>query len=134
VRLRFVDVGVAGEPYPSPLADLRNAHASGVYVLRSSSSREVLYVGESHAGRLYSTITRHLQGWGRSKGFWSRAGFSRSDPGVTYRRSDVEVAWMVLPDSRAVEAQNRLIRRLRPRDNVVDGPIDPSTWLPDIPF
>ncbi|HJL20438.1 MAG TPA: hypothetical protein RMH99_32525 [Sandaracinaceae bacterium LLY-WYZ-13_1] len=33
----------------------------GVYVIRDADTREILYVSESHTGRLYATPTRHFQ-------------------------------------------------------------------------
>lgn len=134
MRLRFVALGRPGDAYPVTLRVLRGVEASGVYVFRSATTGQVLYVGESHTGRLYSTITRHLQGWSRQKRFWDHAEFSKHDPGVTYRRSSVEAAWLVLASSKAVEAQNRLIRRLRPVDNIVEGSINAATWIPDVPL
>ena len=42
----------------SALAGLANA--SGVYVFRDRDSGEVIYVGESHTGRLYRTMLHHF--------------------------------------------------------------------------
>ena len=36
---------------------------NGVYVIRDALDGDVYYVGESHSGRLYSTLTRHFQFW-----------------------------------------------------------------------
>ena len=69
---------------------------------------EVLYVGESHTHRLYSTLTRHFQYWdGRTAG-------------TTYQRENVEVAVALLDASSrdVVSAQAELIGELAPRDNV----------------
>lgn len=52
-------VGERGQPYPAWLRALRGE--SGVYVIRDRRSHEILYVGESSAGRLYETLTRHFQ-------------------------------------------------------------------------
>jgi excinuclease UvrABC nuclease subunit len=43
------------------LNDLRNE--SGVYVLKGKYSEKILYVGESHSGRLALTIKRHFWAW-----------------------------------------------------------------------
>jgi hypothetical protein len=43
--------------YHAHLKMLRNPPASGVYAIIDAESEEVLYVGESHTGRLYDTIT-----------------------------------------------------------------------------
>lgn len=110
-------VGARGDPYPAWLTALRGA--SGVYVLRDLARRP-LYVGESHTGRLYQTITRHLQGWGRLKGHWiGLLGPQQHDPGTTYDRASVLVQAIRTPAALAVELQGRLIHRLRPRDNIV---------------
>lgn len=146
MRLLFRSVGSPGELFPAWLRSLDGA--SGVYVIRDADTREVLYVGESHTGRLSKTIVRHLQRWNRDKAFWAGAGFSRNDPGTRYRRGDVEVAAFKVPASRAVRVQDSLIVELDPRDNVqgVDEQaraekrrarrrrrIVPS-MLPDLPF
>jgi len=35
---------------------------NGVYAIRDKDSHDVLYVGESHTGRLWKTMLRHFQG------------------------------------------------------------------------
>jgi hypothetical protein len=80
--------------------------ASGVYVIRDARTLDVLYVGESHTGRLYDTLTRHFQVW---PGRQSRQ---------TYERTSVDVAIAVVPARAAVSRQNELIERLEPRHNV----------------
>lgn len=87
------------------LRELREA--SGVYVIRTRRSKLVLYVGESHTGRLYDTITRHFQDW------------SSGQDRIEYDRHRVEIGVFVMPKSRAYDHQVELIKRLRPRDNVV---------------
>lgn len=149
MKLRFVSLGAPGERYPAEVRAL--AGLSGVYVLRVGG--RVVYVGESHTGRLYQTITRHAQSWGRVKGYWARAGFTPNDPGVSYARESLSVAWRVLSPSAALRAQAALIRELRPRDNVQlqrepgddDDDVDvderrrrrrrrPAFGLPPVPF
>ena len=79
---------------------------SGAYVIRSKSGR-ILYVGESHTGRLKSTLCRHFSEW-------------RDSPERkhhVYNRRAVEVAVRITPPPSAVGAQNNLIMRLEPRDN-----------------
>lgn len=96
------------------LDELRGA--SGAYVIRSSSSGEILYVGESHRGRLVQTLTRHFQNWeGPTAGF-------------TYDRNRVEVAILVCPPNDAPDLQYELIGQLQPRDNDGDDDLD------DVPF
>lgn len=115
--LTYRTVGARGEAYPEWLRNLRGQ--SGVYVIRDAHSSEVLYVGESHSGRLYETITRHLQEWRRWKGFWRGQYAEGHDPGLTYPRNRVEVAVRVTHPSDAIDEEARLIRRLAPRDNLL---------------
>ncbi len=90
--------------WPSWVADIGGA--SGVYVIRSAgTSKRVLYVGESHTGRLKKTLLRHFQAW------------SGKTAGNTYSRGDVEIALIKATPARAVALQNRLIVELEPRDN-----------------
>jgi hypothetical protein len=115
-RLTYRAVGARGELYPEWLRALRGK--PGVYVIRDRHSAEILYVGS--ATRLYETITRHLQTWRRWKRWWDGgyADNSGHDPGVTYDRSEVEVAARSLPASQAGDEEKRLICALKPRDNV----------------
>lgn len=127
-RLVYRSVGSAGERYPSWVRALRGV--SGVYVIRDRASGEPLYVGESHAGKLYDTLTRHLQRWTRWKSYWRERyeGENPHDPGVTYERESVEVAARVLSPERAIDEEARLIRTLKPRDNVNRVAVE------DVPF
>jgi hypothetical protein len=118
--LGYRPVGNRGEPYPDWLRRLRGA--SGVYVIRErdrGGDPVIVYVGSSSAGRLYETLTRHLQTWRRWKGFWRGQYGEGHDPGLTYDRDRVEVAVRVTTPSRALDEEMRLIRRLRPRDNLI---------------
>lgn len=88
--------------------------ASGVYVIRDRHTDRVLYVGESHTGRLAKTIKRHLYSWD-------------DDPErvhQSYRREVVEVSVRTGAARAAVRVQNRLIQRLQPRDNVQGFDLD----------
>ena len=89
--------------WPRFVQDLRGA--SGIYVIRERDSGRVLYVGESHTGRLKKTLLRHFQTW------------SGKTAGPTYARNAVEIAVEALPAAAAVNRQNYLIDTLRPRDN-----------------
>lgn len=82
-------------------------HSSGAYIIRSKSTHEVLYVGESHTGRLADTVKRHFYKWEDGGG---RNHFTAS-PGA------VQVAVRVTPPTAAVGAQNNLINRLSPKRN-----------------
>ncbi len=113
----FRSLGDRDEPYPAWLRALRGQ--SGVYVIRDRASREILYVGQSSTGRIFETLTRHVQGWRRWKGFWRGQFAEGHDPGMTYPRGDVEVAVGVTRATDAVVEEARLIRKLKPRDNLL---------------
>jgi len=99
-----------------PLCDARGSflpwlnalrNQSGAYVIRSTGSHRVLYVGESHTGNLAKTIKRHFWPW--------RDDAERRHN--TYDRGRVEIALRLTPPPAATGAQDNLIRRLEPRDN-----------------
>ena len=90
---------------------------SGVYAIRDGRDLEVLYVGESHTGRLYDTLTRHFQS--RSRGYH----------GPNYSRELCEVKVTLCPESYAIDLQHEWIVRLRPLDNYL-VPVDDE----DVPF
>jgi hypothetical protein len=124
--LSYRPIGASGR-YPDWVRALRGK--SGVYIIRErqrDGSNPVVYVGESHAGRLYQTLTRHFQIWRRHKKFWSGqyTGSQSHDPGLTYNRARATVAVRVLPAERAITEETRLIVRLRPRDNLTGRPDD----------
>lgn len=112
-------VGDRGEPYPEWLRRIRGS--SGVYIIRERGG-PIVYVGESSANRLYETLTRHFQEWRRYKGFWRGQFAEGHDPGLTYDRASVEVAVKVTSPNAAIDEEARLIRRLRPRDNLLGQP------------
>ncbi len=119
-------VGDRGEPYPEWVRALKDE--AGVYVIRDAETHEVLYVGSS-SGRLYDTLTRHLQTWRRYKGFWRGQFAEGADPGLTYPRGEVAVAVRLTSPDDALDEEMRLIARLRPRDNQIGQP-----ELEDAPF
>ena len=121
-------IGGDGDPWPAWLRGY--AKACGAYVIRDKSSKSVLYVGSSTA-RLYDTISRHFQTWGRQKRFWKEMRGKHHDPGMTYARGRCEVAVKLVScgGERAEEA--RLIARLKPRDNLTEHP---DGELEDAPF
>ncbi len=117
---RWQAIGAPGEAYPAWVRALRGK--SGTYAIRKRagwlSSAAVWYVGESHSGNLYETLTRHFQHWRRGKSWWVGAYRpAQSDPGHTYDRSDVEVMVRVGTPTAALACQERWIARLSPRDN-----------------
>ncbi len=84
---------------------------SGVYVVRERGFLgSVLYVGESHTDRLYSTLLRHFQRW------------TGPTAGPTFPVSKVEVAVIRTPAAKAVELQNAVIAEYRPKFNVAEKP------------
>jgi hypothetical protein len=131
--LVYRPIGRSGEPYPDWVRAL--AGKSGVYVIREirrDGSTPTVYVGESHANRLYQTLTRHFQTWRRSKRFWvgQYTGTQSHDPGLTYPRDKVTVAARVMSGDRAIAEEARLIARLRPRDNLIGQPADDPEAIP----
>lgn len=117
--LTYRPIGDRGEPYPQWVRDLKGA--SGVYVIREvdrDGDAEIVYVGSS-SGRLYDTLTRHFQTWRRWKGFWNGQYGEGHDPGLTYPRGRVEVAVRLTSPSASLDEEMRMIRRLKPRDNLI---------------
>lgn len=104
-----------GGNYHESLEMIRGQKASGIYAIIAGST--VLYVGESHTGNLYDTITRHFRDWRIGKG----DALGRRRGGTTYNRKSVALVWAILPDDQAQDAQYAEIQRLRPRDNKIDG-------------
>jgi len=100
--------------YNEHLALIRGRDVSGVYVISNTRTGTVLYVGESHSGRLYDTITRHFRRWRVNPALdatWRRRG------GQTFNRRFVSVAYVVTEPDQAVPTQDYLIAELEPRDN-----------------
>ncbi len=86
--------------------------ASGVYFIRQErgfwDEGGLVYIGESHTGRLYETITRHFQSWdGR------RARYDASRCWVGVRR--------VRKAEDAIDLQYAAIQKHKPRDNQIKG-------------
>lgn len=123
---RYRELGSAGTDWPEWLRALR--WSSGVYVIRRLSDGATVYVGESHTGRLASTVQRHFQRW---------TGYTA---GTTYQRAKHEIAIEETSAEDAPGRQYALIERLAPEDNsygqaefhddAEDEPQDDS----DIPF
>lgn len=115
--LVYRPIGSPGERYPTWIRALRGK--AGVYVIREAG--ETVYVGSSRT-QLYDTVTRHFQAWRRFKGFWRGQYGEGHDPGLTYDRARVELAVRVTSPAEALDEEARLIRRLRPRDNIQGQP------------
>jgi hypothetical protein len=123
MQLTFEGVGKPTERYPRFV--LATKGKSGVYVIRKRAglltAARVVYIGESHTGNLYGTLTRHFQQWRRGKRWWvGQFQPAQTDPGHTYDRGDHEVAVIVATPKRAVTIQDELIRKLEPRDNALE--------------
>lgn len=131
MRLNFRAIGgKAGDRYPEWLLAVDGK--SGVYVLKSKAGR-ILYVGESHTGRLKATLVRHFQQWNRSRlNLYAKTDWSRTT-GQTYDRGDVLVWVHPCRKDQAQKLQYRLIQQLSPRDNSVDGTGQLGD-LSDVPF
>lgn len=97
--------GAGGRTFAPWVNALRNS--SGAYVIRRKGDHRVLYIGESHTGRLADTIKRHFYPWRDDQ---SRKHF-------TARAGAVQVAVRVTPQNAAVSTQNKLIDRLNPEHN-----------------
>jgi hypothetical protein len=111
--------------YHDRLAALRGFRVSGVYAFFERGA--CVYVGESHTGRLYDTITRHFRAWRvdpRTDATGRRMG------GTTYDRTRVRVAFIECPAAEAIDLQWEQIQRLNPRDNTHRG----TTVLEPAPF
>lgn len=135
----WASLGAPGDPYPAWVRALRAE--SGVYVIREKGlfGSTVVYVGESHSGTLKKTLTRHFQGWKRSKAFWEEffnPSGSSTDPGRTYDRDKCEVRIWVCPAGKAVDLQFEKIAEYKPRDNLIKAPPDPIVLVnpDDDPF
>lgn len=103
-------------PYHPMLAAIRGNAASGIYAIVQDG--RVLYVGESHTGRLYDTITRHFRKWEIDP---TNDAQGRRRGGVPYNRHKVRVAYVVTEPDTAQALQYAEIERLKPRDNSIDG-------------
>lgn len=116
----------APRTYARWVANTHQQH--GVYVIRDAATREILYVGESHTGRLRDTLQRHFQDW------------NGKTAGPTFKASTVEVAYEVFIDPKdATDRQDALIREHRPLHNkhvplppmmeeIIEEPIDDEPY------
>jgi len=111
--------------YHANLNVLRGRSLSGVYAIVRRGV--VLYVGESHTGNLYDTITRHFREWRVDP---SRDAQGRRRGGTTYDRRTVGVVYIVTPAHIAQDLQLAEIQRLEPRDNTIDGGASDPAELP----
>lgn len=99
--------------FTAPVLDKRRTYPPqlppmihGVYAIADLAGR-VLYVGESHTGRLRETLTRHLRRWFK-EGQWQ----------PHYDRAAVQIAWRQTPTGEEAQIQEALlIAHYKPRDN-----------------
>lgn len=126
--LTYHSIGSDADPWPAWLRAY--GKACGVYVIRDKGSHSVLYVGSSKS-KLYDTLSRHFQTWKRKKNFWKGISGAGHDPGLTYSRSHCDVAIRLTSCGAHLDEEAALIRKLRPRDNLVT---DPSGDLEPAPF
>lgn len=82
---------------------------SGVYAIANLAG-EVLYVGESHTGRLRKTLARHFQEWADD-----------TQPRFTYDRHRVQVCWIQTSPGEALQVEAEWFEELQPRDNLARG-------------
>ena len=113
-------------------------YENGVYAIRSARLLGVLYVGESHTGRLYDTLVRHLQQW---KGWNAGPSYDRFQVECKTRKTRVHSkkcpvlrpgGGLVCPCGAAraaLDLESRWISRLTPRDNVL-VPADVEDVIP----
>ncbi len=83
---------------------------SGVYVIASKQTGQVLYIGESHTNQLRATLFRHFYAWPLD--------YFHKEPRAVYDRHRVTVTVYVTPAGKAVAYQDQLICELSPRDNL----------------
>lgn len=87
-------------------ADFPPPGISGVYAIADLDG-VVLYVGESHTGRLRRTLQRHFQIWNDSR--------QRRD---VYDRHRVQVCWIQTRADEALDTEADWMDALQPRDNM----------------
>ena len=119
-------IGSDGDPWPEWLRAYKSQ--CGVYAIRESG--RVVYVGSSKK-RLYDTVSRHFQQWGRKKKFWrGLRGGAGHDPGMVYQRGKCQIAVYTVACGGELAEEAALIARYKPRDNLVQSP----DGLEDAPF
>ena len=111
----FPTTGANG--YHQHLVELRDYEVSGVYAILEKRGT-VMYIGESHSGRLYDTITRHFRAWEIDPRQDSQG---RRMGGMMYDRKKTRVVYLITAPGEAQAVQYEEIQRLRPQDNTNDG-------------
>lgn len=111
-KLIFKSIDKPGRYFPDWLKEYNDR--SGAYVIRSKSSKEILYIGESHTGRLAATLKRHFWNWDDEI---ERQHF-------TFDPNSVEVALYPTTQRAAKAIQDELIEHYMPRYNKQGIPAD----------
>lgn len=79
---------------------------NGVYAIRDAETHDVLYVGESHTGRMWKTMLRHFQG---QRTFDAIGEWTHPNP------EDVQVmVWTTLSGPDAQDLEMVIVSRLAP--------------------
>ncbi len=106
-----------GPRYVRALVALQGRKVSGVYGILSGSGKW-LYVGESHTGRLYDTITRHFRSWKRNP---KTDSLGRRRGGTEYDRHQVRIVWIETAPDEAEALQYAVMNLYKPTDNEQHG-------------
>lgn len=97
----FAIDGKKGQRYPAAMPPMG---ISGVYAIADADGK-VLYVGESHSGRLRDTLSRHWREW------------SCDGNCPTYQRGRIQVAWYRTHARDTLDVEAYLITHYQPEDN-----------------
>jgi len=98
---------------------------SGVYVFRDRESGEVLYVGESHTGRLYRTMLRHFHD--------SSGKFEGLGEWVSHAPTRLDYKVFLAPASAVPDLERDAVEHFEPRINkllVADAEGDVDDGVP----
>lgn len=107
-RPSFSKLVLSSGDYNAELRERMNGR-SGVYILRKIGRKRPMYVGESHTGRAWKTMLRHVQA---QKSFRALGEWTYCCP------KKLEVAFIETRASEAVRTEARAIDRYQPTANV----------------
>ena len=82
------------------------AAISGVYIIAELATGRALYVGESHSGKLRSTLMRHFQVWNDTR------------PRATFDPRQCQIAWAQTAPDEALLYEAALIHQYQPTHNI----------------
>lgn len=132
-RLRWLPFYVDGRPSLAVKAATDNA--SGAYAIRRKDSHGVVYVGESHVGRMWRTLNRHFQAPASLLRTGNRFATDRGD--------EYEVAWKITKRGKltkktanqaALDLQSKWIADFRAAGDRLHNADDGKAWDPDEPI